>query len=342
MAVWANTDASAFEKNIPLVLLGERNRRLGSKVDFEVLFLEGLKLLSDDYRERLSGLGYRLHDAESCYQELKRRYFLLERFGDYDRKCFLRWLVIRDFCGNVPFVHYDADIVFNATPEEIDVGLLGMTFILQGCPAYARIEDPTWLGSYATELDRFVANIEAYSADAWRQRPSFVSIYRERGGSLWDRSILSSDQDLMEFLTLAGRLPQADAASVNSRCSSILFKSPVMIGSDTHLPLPLQYERREGIDYLTGRKVGFWHMHNAFAEYLGYATFLNQLRIGGQIPWVRSQVNRPLNYTAYRALLRVTSAYSREQLIRRYFGKYAQDLGFLLNGERYWQSSVFT
>jgi hypothetical protein len=345
VVAWAKADDCAFEANVPLVFLGERNRRLGSKISFDVLFLEGLNLLSEEYREKLSELGYYLHDLEGLYLRLKDRYTLLARFGDYEQKCFLRWLAIRDFYGREPFVHYDADIVFNATPEEIETNFAGLTFILQGCPAYARVEDSAWSESYQVELDRFVADIEVYSADAWRKRLSFAATVRERNGSLWERPILSSDQDFMQFLTLSGQLPHADAAAVNGHCSSLLFKNPIECGDEIDLPHPLAYERRDGIDYISGRKVAFWHMQGCFSDYLGYATFLNQFRIGGRIPWVRRlpwvRDSRPLSYLAYRALTRFTDAYSREQLMRRYFGENSDDLSFLLNNKRFWQPGVF-
>ena len=345
VVVWNKSGDSVFENLVPLEFNGVRNRRLGSRVTFDVLFLEGFSLLSESYRERLSTLGYHLHDVECSYLRLKKRYTQLARFGDYEEKCFLRWLAIRDFCGETPFVHYDADIAFNATPEEIEADFAGLTFILQGCPAYARVEDPTWLESYEIELNRFVANIEAYSADAWRHRPDFAAIARERNGYLWERRILSSDQDLLEFLTLSGRVPHADAASVNRCRSTALFQNPLVIGRDAQDSFPLHYERNNGIDYISGRKVAFWHMQNDFCNYLGYATFLDQLGIRGRIPWVRrvpgSQDNRPLSYLAYRALTRFTDAYNRGQLMRRYFGDQAVDVGFLLNDERFWQSGVF-
>jgi hypothetical protein len=345
ITVWCKSGDAVFESHVPLEFNGERNRRLGSKISFDVLFLEGLNLLSEGYRERLSALGYSLCDAEDSYLRLKNRYTLLARFGDYEQKCFLRWLAIQDFYGEEPFVHYDADIVFNATPEEIDTDFSGLTFILQGCPAYARVEDPAWLESYQVELDRFVADIEVYSANAWRQRSDFVATVRDRNGCLWARRILSSDQDFMQFLTLSGRLPHADAAAIKERCTTALFQNPIVIDGDIHLPLPLSYERYNGIDYIGGRKVTFWHMQNDFSSYLGYATFLNRLGIDSRVPWVRHlperRNNRPLSYLAYRALTRFTNAYNREHLMRRYFGDHSDDLSFLLNDKRFWQPSVF-
>lgn len=337
--VWSKSSESIFDCHVPLAFNGERNSRLGSQTVFDVLFLEGFKLLSGGYRDKLSGLGYRLHDAEDSYLQLKHDYAPLARFGDYEQKCFLRWLAIRDFCGDGPFVHYDADVVFNATPEEIEADFSGLTFMLQGCPAYTRVDDPAWLECYADELGRFVGDMEAYSAAAWRQRPAFATTFRERNGALWDRQMLSSDQDLLQFLTLSGRIPQADAASVNGRCSTAIFQNPLAIGSDIQIPLPLSYERRDGIDYVGGRKVAFWHMQGDFCNYLGYATFCRRFGDNHRIPRVGAR--KPLSYMAYRGLKRFSSGYSRAQLMRRYFGEDVVDLGFLLNDERFWESGVF-
>jgi hypothetical protein len=339
--VWNKSGDSAFEKHTPLAFNANRNRRLGSKVDFDVLFLEGLNLLSEGYREGLSRLGYHLHDMESLYRRLSDGYQPLAQFGDYEQKCFIRWLVIQHFCGNEPFVHYDADIVFNATPEEIEADFSGLTFILQGCPAYTRVDDPRWLEIYRVELDRLAADVEAYSGDAWRERPVFASTFKERNGALWNRRLLSSDQDLLQFLTLSGRLPQADAVTVGGRCSTALFQNPLVIGSDirSSLPLPLRYERRDGIDYICSRKVAFWHMQSNFCDYLGYATFRRSLGDHGRIPWVPSE--QPLSYLWYRAIKRFSSAYGRGQLMRRYFGDCSDDLGFLLNNKTFWQDGIF-
>jgi hypothetical protein len=339
ITVWNRARDSHFEKHVPLALNGERNRRLGSSGEFDVLFLEGLELLSSSYRQRLSELGYRLHNVEGLYKSLSCKYTSLARFGDYEQKCFLRWLAIGEHFREATFVHYDADIVFNATPEELEADFEGLTFVLQGCPAYTRVGDPVWLEIYRAELDRYVADIEGYSAEAWRQRPAFAATFHERNGGLWERSIISSDQDLLQYLTLSRQLPQADAVAINDRGSSALFQNPLVIGRDIQLALPLTYERRNGIDYIGGRKVAFWHMQNDFCNYLGYAAFLRSARARGRIPWVRA--GRPWSYVVYRALRRGTPLYSRGELMRRYFGEGSVDLGFVLNDRSFWESGVF-
>ena len=289
IVVWNKSGDSGFESTVPLLFNGIRNRRLGSKCNFDVLFLEGMRLLSAEYREKISALGFTLYDAENSYQRLKSKYSILGRFGNYERNCFLRWLVIRDFNGNAPFVHYDADIAFNATPEEIEAQFDGLTFILQGCPAYTRVEESSWQDSYLEELDRFVADMEKYSNDAWRQRENFLPTLRARNSALWNRRLLSSDQDLLQFLTLSGRLPQASAEVINARCSTALFQNPLLIGLDIHMPLPLTYKRVGEIDYIDNRKVAFWHMQGDFCNYLGYASFRKKLMIPGRVPWVHGK-----------------------------------------------------
>ena len=339
IVVWNNSSDSVFEDHVPLLFNGERNRRLGSRCSFDVLFLEGMKLLSLGYRERLSTLGFTLHDAESSFLWLKHKYGVLARFGNYERNCFLRWLAIRDYYGTAPFVHYDADVVFNATPEEIEAQFHGLTFMLQGCPAYTRVEDPSWLENYLAELDKFVADMEGYSNKAWLQRQHFLSTFRARNSALWDRRLLSSDQDLLQFLTLSERLPQAGAEIVNERSSTALFQNPIVIGADIHLPLPLTYERIGGIDYIGHRKVAFWHMQGYFCDYLGYASFCRKMMMSGRVPWL--QENRSPSYIAYRAARRLSSGYTRGGLLRRYF-KDLEDPGFLLSEGTFWLGGVFS
>ena len=246
--------------------------------------------------------------------------------------------MIRDFNGNAPFVHYDADIVFNATPDEIEAQFDGLTFMLQGCPAYTRVEEASWQDKYLSELNRFVADMEGYSDDAWRQRDKFLPTVKARNSALWNRRLLSSDQDLLQFLTLSDKLPNDNAEAVNARCSTALFQNPLLIGLDIHLPLPLTYERINGIDYIGHRKVAFWHMQSNFCEYLGFASFRRQMMISGRVPWLQGK--RTISYNAFRLARRLTTYYTRGGLLQRYFGM-SNDLGFLFNKKCFWQDNVF-
>lgn len=104
------------------------------------------------------------------------------------------------------------------------------------------------------------------------------------------------------------------------------------------MPLPLKYERCDGVDYIGGRKVAFWHLQSDFCDYLGYAAFRNQIGNHGRVPWVRTR--RPASYSAYRVVKKSISAYTRGRLIRKFFAD-GRDPGFLFNDKRFWQKGVF-
>jgi hypothetical protein len=338
IVAWNNTDEVSFERKVPLLFNGERNRRIGSKTKFDVIFLYGMDLLSIEYRAKLAALGFTLVDASKSYRHLKNEYASLMRFGEYECNCFLRWLVIRDIYGTVPFVHYDADVVFNATPEEMEDQFHGLTFVLQGCPAYTRVEDSSWHENYLEELNRYVLDMEGYSNDAWRQRAEFQMVHKERSFYVWNRRLLSSDQDFFQYLIMSKRIPQAGADMMKARCSTALFQNPLGIGGDVHLPLPLTYRRIGGIDYMNDRKVAIWHMQSDFCDYLGYASFRRTLRIRGRVPWLEGKGSKI--YWVYGKVMRLTSHYTRGALMHRYFST-GEDCRFLMNQEAFWQEGVF-
>lgn len=338
IVAWTKTGDAILERHVPLRCNGQRNRRLGSANRFHVVFLEGLRRLSPSYREELEALGYTLHDAESSYRRHEAHYRKMERFGDYDRKCFLRWLVIRDVFGDVPFIHYDGDVVFNATPEELESAYAGITFVLQGCPAFSYVSDRSWLPQYLKEFNLFFQDMEAYSTKAWRQRRDFLPTFRKRNTNLWERELISSDQDLFRFLAMSDGLPQADAATLHARSNLVLFQNPICIADDIHLPLPLTYRRTDSVDYLGGRKVAIWHMQADFSDYLGFAAYRRQLGSRSRFPRIRNR--RALHYLPYRAIRTWFSPYNRLWLLKRFFDR-SDDLAFLLNGQRFWQEGVF-
>ena len=115
--VWSNKDEKAFEEHVPLLFVGQRNLKLGFSNNIDVLFLDGFNRYG--YKKDLINLGYALHDVEPIYKRLSDTYPVLNRFGDYEKKCFLRWLVINECFPGESIIHYDGDIVFNENPEII-------------------------------------------------------------------------------------------------------------------------------------------------------------------------------------------------------------------------------
>ena len=97
IVVWLNKDENVFEANVPLKFAGQRNKISGFSNNVNLLFLNGFDLLSDAYKDSLSGLGYLLHDVSNLYIEFDKKYSELSSFPDYEKKCFLRWLVVDKF-----------------------------------------------------------------------------------------------------------------------------------------------------------------------------------------------------------------------------------------------------
>ena len=87
-------NSDSFETHIPLLFSGQRNRRLGFTNNIDLLWLSGYELLRDEYKQCLRDVGYTIHDVTTLYRELETRYSALQRFSNYERKCFLRWLII--------------------------------------------------------------------------------------------------------------------------------------------------------------------------------------------------------------------------------------------------------
>jgi hypothetical protein len=329
-----------FERSVPLAFNGERNRRLGSSLPIHLVFLEGFSCLGEEYREKLAACGYVLHDAETLYRRHAAGHPALERFGGYETKCFLRWLVIEDLFGAAPFAHFDGDIVFNAIPEKIMEAFAGLTFFLQGCPAFTLVHDSAWSRAYRDELKKFSDDVAAYSARAWRRRPAFENRSREGNNYLWTRETLSSDQDLLEFLAFDGRIPHADAGTLEMRNPFALFQNPLTIGRDLPGPLPVAYRRPAGgTDRLGEKEVAFWHLQSDFTHYLGYAAFRSALGLGGRVSYPPR--SRAIDYRVFPKLCLRFHAYNRLALCQRYFGGGAADLGFLLNGQRWHEAGIF-
>lgn len=276
---WCNTNAQAFEAHVPLKFVGQRNRKLGFSNDIQVLFLDGFARLSEAYKADLTAFGYTLHDVSQLYFEQEKKYAPLSRFGDYEKKCFLRWPVIEQFFNGEPIVHYDGDIVFNEDPAVIAKLVAGKTFVLQGCPAFTVVYDTTWFEHYRQQLDLFVQDIEGYSQQAWQQRTGWQVTYKTRWAGSRFREVITSDQDFISHLIHTGLIIQAPVEETMLLLEDyIYFENPLF----PHMyddNFPFRYKREHGIDYFQATRVDgdlvpikkrvlFWHMQSCFNFYL--------------------------------------------------------------------------
>lgn len=279
IVAWCNTNAYDFESHIPLKFVGQRNKKLGFNNDIHVLVLDGLSRLSEIYKTDLKNLGYVLHDLSSLYQLLAKKYAQLDRFGDYEKKCFLRWLVIEQLFAGESIMHVDGDIVFNEDPNVIASLVTDKTFILQGCPAFTVIHDRIWFEQYRQQLDVFVRDIQGYSQQAWQQRTGWQVTYKTRWAGSRFREVITSDQDFISHLIHTGQIIQTPVEEIMLCLQDyIYFENPLFI----HMyddNFPYRYKRENGIDYFEAtridgqsvpvrKRVLFWHMQSCFTFYL--------------------------------------------------------------------------
>jgi len=308
IVLFFKTDEKIFESQIPLQFSGKRNKNLGFENNIDLLFLSGYQGLSKQYRESLKSYGYILHDASKIYEELDKKYSKLNCFSQYDKKCFLRWLVIEEYFSGERAIHYDGDIVFNEDPEIIEKKVLGKTFVLQGCPAFTVISDNSWFKDYRKYLDEF-DNIS-----------KFVN-----------------DQGFIVQLINKKLLPQNSFENVLRDYA--VFENPLWPRRGNNLDV-YSYERISGIDYFNDKKVLFWHMQNNFNFYL--IRFILRRKF---LKIFRGRLSLDANKSTFENYLinkiyNMFDKYHSRLFVYNYFFK-SHDLSCILNNKVWWQPGVF-
>jgi len=275
---WINSSSSFSENNIPTEWIGKRNLKLGSRNDIDLIVLEGIDKYDKRYTDALENVGYTIVDATKNFHFFSNKYSALNRFGDYEKKCFLRWLVLEELYGNEPVIHYDGDIIFNEIPENLQKRFDKKTFVLQGCPAVASLHTHEWYDNYFRNLDLFINDIERYSSDAWDRRTGWEESWKNDWAGSRYRRIITSDQDLISHLIHVQDLPQESPATlIKDNQDLIFFENPLYFFSHNKEIAPFYYERKGLVDYFNNRKVAFWHLQGYFKEYLQRAYFWNYL-----------------------------------------------------------------
>lgn len=348
IVAWCNKDEKAFEAQIPLSFVGSRNKQLGFTSPLHVVFIAGFNRLSDNYKKSLQELGYILHDAQMLFNEIEADHKPLARFGDYEKKCFLRWLVLEKLFTGEPIIHYDGDIVFNEDPAVIAQKLTGKTFVLQGCPAFTVIHNKVWFEQYQEQLRLFEQNIDGYSQRAWQQRIGWEVTFKTRWAGSRFREVITSDQDFLSHLIHTGNIYQDSIESIMFCLQDyVYFENPLFI----HMyddNFPFIYERENGVDYLKcqrqdgelcyyKKKVLFWHMQSCFNYYLAKCVLRQKFFIPGRVPLTLSAITYEdrLNKMVNRFFGHVT----RNFIYKYFFSKH--DFGAIFNDARWWKKGVF-
>ncbi|MCK4650941.1 hypothetical protein KAT08_02075 [Candidatus Babeliales bacterium] len=348
---WCYKNERAFEEFAPLKFVGERNQKLGFSNDMHIVLLDGFDRLSEHYKISLKNLGYTLHDASKSYKYFEEKYHQLHRFTDYEKKCFLRWLVIDQIFFGEKIIHYDGDIVFNEDPEIISKKVAGKTFVLQGCPAFTVISDVNWFEQYIKAFDEFANNIEAYSENAWKQRDGWEVTFRTRWSGSRFKKIISSDQDFLSHLMHTGQIKQDSIESIMlSLKDYVVFQNPLFIHFyDDNAPF--SYQRENGIDYFLcnrqdgkkcfyKKKVLLWHMQSSFNFYL--SKFIMRRKF---LPFfIFNRLSTDLEYKSLEKKINVKLRrfvnYSRRSYVYDYFFN-KTDFKKIFTNKMWWKQGVF-
>ena len=348
ICVWCNNNSQEFEKHIPLQFLGSRNHALGFSNQFEILFLDGFDRIDEIYKSSLKELGYNLHDCSKKFYLLDKKYHALEQFGDYEKKCFLRWLVIYQYFAGEAIVHYDGDIVFNEDPLILQNKMQDKTFMLQGCPAVTCVSDQDWFNQYQSQLDLFINDIEEYSERAWSQREGWELSQENKWAGSRFRNIISSDQDMFSHLIHTEQIIQNNPDEIISQFQSyILFENPLYIHlfSPWNKNMPFKYERVNNIDFIQGEQVAFWHMQGYFVKYLGeYINFKNilgflNITITNDLDEFGFNKEGYLYRFKRKIINKFFKRYSRLEVYNLFFNK--RDFSDVLNSRVWWKKEVF-
>lgn len=338
VCAWCNSNSNQFENFVPLKFVGKHNLKLGFSNDIDIVFIEGFSLLDKDYIIALSNLGFKLHDASNLYSELCNRYVQLNQFGDYEKKCFLRWLVLEKYFAREPLIHFDGDIIFNENPKIISKILDGLTFILQGCPAVTAISNAIWFDQYRESLNHFVEDVPGFSAEVWQYRFDWEDAERTWTG-LREREVISSDQDLFRHLLHTSAILQSSKEEIKEKLDCyVLFENPLYLDAYYSELKPFKYQRKDGIDFLSNRQVLLWHMQSSFNAYLG--SYLQRKKYFWFMPF--QQIRREgIEIDLYNFLMkkRFLKRFSRIDVYQHFFQE--NDFKDVFQNDKWWSLGVF-
>ncbi|RNC72771.1 MAG: hypothetical protein ED859_02080 [Desulfuromonadales bacterium] len=284
--LWTTRGDEALEQAVPVLWHGEHLRRQGWSNPITLCFLQGLELLSPGYRGRLVELGYEIVDCGPRAAALTERYPRGRELSTTSRCWFLRWNVLHELAterGAETVVHLDGDVVLLADPRDVYRDVAGKTFMLQGCPALTVISDPSWFAVWEEELARLLADRPSYVAAAMAEKADPHRPDREFCNLCAYGPEPFEDQDMLEYLVAAGRLPQARTAEVYDS-GFYWIQNPLLPGEwhgEQAAGALRRVVERGGIPHVGDKRVAFYHFQNNFAQYCRSWQHFSRIGLGG-------------------------------------------------------------
>lgn len=303
---WCTGREEAFRRSVPLEALGASIRHHGSAMRLTIVMLEGMHLLSPDYIHTLESLGFDLVDYSEAFQTIVHDYSAIDsHYSHYERNCLLRWVALKQLSAggsqahmHTQSWHLDSDVVLHTSLDELAADTAGKTFMLQGCPVLVSIADPRWFDRYEDNLKALNDDITGYSALAWAERDQCIQRDFLLANQSLYRNPIGSDQDLLEYLVSAQKIPQATASSIfDSRFYFIQNPlsmhrwhaaqyQPATPGPPSLSTTGAHFTIDEKLQIHIGAKqVPFTHFQNTFAIYAGVYLAVSPLHLPGWLFW---------------------------------------------------------
>ncbi|WP_374447665.1 hypothetical protein [Stella sp.] len=286
--------------------LRRHGRSDGATLD--IVLLGDIEALSPETRAELARPPCRLHDGRAAYEALIARHpRLMERFsGPYGVIGFalLRWTLIARLFPGEPVLCYDGDVLHNVPLRGLERAFAGLTTTATST-CFAAVADPGWFRAW----ERAVADLED---DPGR----FDRLMQPLAGT-GATPQLSAEEFLAKVLIENGTLRQDPLPASfpywlvpNPHALPRLHCYVRPRGAPERLETPMRYERRDGIDWVNGRPVAFWHLQKPFLNQLGVLNALDgsdPARHPGRVPALSFYGRFP-----YAALVRAVDPYHDE------------------------------
>jgi len=341
-SVWLE-DLATFERDVFLTGHCTETSPFSEISPLHVFAIKGYKLFTQNYLSRLNDFNIIVIDSEMCYESIHSKYEnRLDFINEYEKSCFLRWLVFEEVLSGESFIHIDSDLYLQASVSELEIGLQGLNGTF-GSPCFTVDTNGKWSEIYRLFLDQFIED---------RQR--FNNSYNKGMHSLLKREI-SSDQDLISILEDNSILPSLKGSYLTKSWS--VFVNPLWPYIEKP-PSAISFRSGDGGDSIGAKPVLFWHMQNDFCRYLGrFALLVDIANAGNYDDLDLPRIPHPYTFVddcpentiltlIERSLLREYNQrpetycpHSRQNSIVRFL--HHRGLRELFTGKHWWENGVF-
>ena len=332
--VWTKTDEHAFERSVPLLWHGEHLQKMGWSNEIILVFLEGLNILSKNYRRKLEILGYQILDCHTIANNIiTHEYPQMKYFKQTSKYWFLRWNVLHHLIlkaiapQNV--IHLDGDVVFMSDPHKIQQDVAGKTFVLQGCPAFTSLNREDWFRVWQKELALFLEDRRRYEFTALAEKEKPTRPSREFCNTCVYEQGRFEDQDMIQFLIAAGRLPQTRTEEIFNS-SFYWMQNPLFPGEwfvEQKCGFIKKIVEKEGASFVGQKQIAFYHFQSNFTGYCHSWMLLYKMGLGWLAKTTKENVStrhKSLHGRVIRRMARLLNhqkTFSRREIYEMVFQK---------------------